>query len=242
MTRKLVGTEWRLLRREPIALFWAVAFPVILLIVMGLASSGPDKDLGGVSLVATYVPILLAFELAILAINALPTVVASYREKGILRRLATTPVAPSRVLIAQIAVHLAVVVAAAVLVLAIARAAFGVALPEQAFGFAVAYALTAAALFGVGLLVAAAAPTSRTANAIGAIVFFPMMFFAGLWVPRAAMGATLRDVSDATPLGAGVGALQRAMQGDFPRPMHLAALAVWALVASVAARTLFRWD
>jgi ABC-2 type transport system permease protein len=151
-------------------------------------------------------------------------------------------VAPSRVLIAQIAVHLAVVVAAAVLVLAIARAAFGVALPEQAFGFAVAYALTAAALFGVGLLVAAAAPTSRTANAIGAIVFFPMMFFAGLWVPRAAMGATLRDVSDATPLGAGVGALQRAMQGDFPRPMHLAALAVWALVASVAARTLFRWD
>jgi hypothetical protein len=41
MTRNLIRTEWRLLRREPLVLFWGVAFPVILLVVMGLASSGP---------------------------------------------------------------------------------------------------------------------------------------------------------------------------------------------------------
>jgi ABC-2 type transport system permease protein len=242
MTAKLIRTEWRLLRREPIVLFWAVAFPVVLLVVMGLASTGPDAQLGGVSLVDAYVPILIAFTLAVLAVNALPSVVASYRERGVLRRLAATPIGPRRVLTAQIAVHVAVTVTAALLVLVVARVAFGVGLPRQAAGFVLAYALSAAALFGIGLAIAAAAPTGRTANAVGAIAFFPMMFFAGLWIPRATMGPTLRHVSDVTPLGASVGALQQAMQGEFPRPLYLAALAVWALVAGAVARSLFRWE
>ena len=38
MTAKLINVEGRLLRREPVALFWGVAFPMVLLIVMGLAS------------------------------------------------------------------------------------------------------------------------------------------------------------------------------------------------------------
>lgn len=242
MTAKLIEVEWRLLRREPVALFWGVAFPVVLLVVMGLASSGPDNDLGGVSLVDAYVPIVIAFTLAILAVSALPTVVATYREKGVLRRLATTPVAPARVLAAQVAVNLGVCVTATVGVLVVARLAFGVGLPGRPVGFVLAYALTAAALLGIGMLVAAVTTTARTANAVGAIVFFPMMFFAGLWVPRAAMGPTLRHISDVSPLGAGVGALQAAMRGDFPRPLHLVALAVWAAVAAACARTLFRWD
>jgi ABC-2 type transport system permease protein len=242
MTGKLVNTEWRLLRREPLVLFWGVLFPVILLVVMGLASSGPDKDLGGASLVATYVPIVIAMTLAVLALTALPTAVGTYRENGILRRLATTPVGPERVLLAQLAVNAAVTATASVLVLAVARAAFGVGLPDQAVGFVLAYALTAAALLGIGMLLAAIAPSARSASAIGAISFFPMMFFAGLWVPRAAMSPTLRDISDVTPLGAGVGALQAAMRGDFPRPLYLVVLAAWAIVAAAAARTLFRWD
>jgi ABC-2 type transport system permease protein len=242
MTTNLIRTEWRLLRREPLALFWGVAFPTILLVVMGLASSGPDKDLGGLSLVATYVPIVIAFTLATLAVNALPTTVATYRERGLLRRLATTPIGPQRVLLAQVAVTLAVTATAAVLVLAVARIAFGVGLPGQAGWFVLGYVLAAGALLGLGLLIAAVSPSARTANAIGAIVFFPMMFFAGLWVPRAAMGPTLREISDATPLGAGVGALQTAMRGDVPRPLHLIVLAAWTAIAAVGARTLFRWE
>jgi ABC-2 type transport system permease protein len=208
---------------------------------MGLASSGPDKELGGVSLVATYVPIVIAMTLAVLALTALPTAIGTYRENGVLRRLATTPVGPERVLFAQVAVNVALTASATVLVLVVARAAFGVGLPE-ALGFLLAYALTAAALLGIGMLLAAIAPSARSASAIGAIAFFPMMFFAGLWVPRATMGDTLRDISDYTPLGAGVAALQAAMRGDFPRPLYLAVLAAWAIAAAAAARTLFRWD
>ena len=103
-TVRLATVEWRLLRREPLVLFFGVAFPVILLVVFGLATDGPDRDLGGLSLVEAYVPILAAFNLAILGTSGLPTTLATYRERGILRRLATTPVAPWRMLSAQLAV------------------------------------------------------------------------------------------------------------------------------------------
>jgi ABC-2 type transport system permease protein len=72
-----------------------------LLAVMGLASSGPQSDLGGLRLVAVYEPILIAFVTVAFAIQGLPAVVAGYRERRILRRMATTPVGPVRVIAAQ---------------------------------------------------------------------------------------------------------------------------------------------
>jgi len=128
------------------------------------------------------------------------------------RRLATTPVGPSRVLAAQLAVNLAVAVTTLIAMLAVARLAFGVALPRQAGGFVLALILTVAALLAVGLFLAAVAPSGRVANGIGAIAFFPMMFFAGLWLPRAEMPSALRDISNFTPLGAAVQALQDSTQ------------------------------
>jgi hypothetical protein len=58
---------------------------------------------------------------------------------------------------------------------------------EQLAGFVIATLLAAAALLAVGLFVAATAGSGRGAQAIGTILFFPMMFFAGLWVPIAQM-------------------------------------------------------
>src|ERR1700744_3244689 len=57
--RNLVETEARLLVREIGRLLWGVGFPMLLLSVMGAFSHGPQKSLGGFSLVAAYEPVLL---------------------------------------------------------------------------------------------------------------------------------------------------------------------------------------
>jgi ABC-2 type transport system permease protein len=241
-TLRLAAVEWRLLRREPLVLAFGLAFPIVLLVVMGLATDGADKDLGGLTLIEAYVPILVAFNLAMLGISAMPSALTSYRERGVLRRMATTPVPPWRMLASQLAVHCTIGTCAVIGVLLVSRLAFDVPLPGSALGFAVAFVLTAAPMLAIGLVIASVAPTSRTASAIGTFTWFPLMFFAGLWIPRAAMGDTLRSISDLTPLGAGVGALQDAMAGTFPDVGHLAVMAAWAVAAAVVATRLFRWE
>ncbi|MGD0255466.1 MAG: hypothetical protein ABSB99_07935 [Acidimicrobiales bacterium] len=72
--------------------------------------------------------------------------------------------------------------------------------------------------------------------------FFPLMFFAGLWVPREEMPSALRDVSNLTPLGASVEAIQRAMQSAFPSATPLRVLVAYAVLFGGLAVRFFRWE
>jgi ABC-2 type transport system permease protein len=240
--RALVRTEALLLVREVLPLLWGVAFPVVLLTIMGVLSHGPDPSLDGFSLVAAYEPILIAFTCATFALQGLPTVLAGYRERGILRRLNATPVGAGRLLGAQLTVNLSITLIATVAILIVGDAAFGVTLPGQPAGFCLALLLTAAAMLSLGLLVAAVARTGRVAAAVGTMLFLPLMFFAGLWTPQAIMPATLRRIGDDTPLGAAVTALQHSMAGQWPPASSLAILAAYALALALLAWRLFRWE
>jgi ABC-2 type transport system permease protein len=184
----------------------------------------------------------MMFVVTILSLSALPTALASHRDKGYLRRLSTTPVGAVRLLAAQIVINLALAAAAVVLVALVSHFAFSVALPQQLGGFVLAMVLTLAAMLSLGTLVAAVAPTQRIAAAAGSLLFFPLMFFAGLWVPQASMGAGLREVSHYSPLRAAVPAVQNAIAGHWPGTVHLLVLAGYAVVLCAAAARLFRWE
>jgi ABC-2 type transport system permease protein len=241
---KLTRTELKLFLRDPTAVFWAVAFPPLLLGILGAipAFRVPSEDLGGQRVVDLYVPIMIGFVLAMLAISVLPTYLATYRERGVLRRLATTPVRPTSMLLAQLALGLGMALLAVTLVLLVGAVAFDTALPRQPLAFLAAFLLGAAAMFAVGLLIAAVAPSGKAATAIGTMLFFPLMFLAGLYFPRAAMPEVLLHVGDFTPLAAAVQALQDATAGAWPQPLHLAVLAAFTAVAGLAAAKLFRWE
>jgi ABC-2 type transport system permease protein len=241
-TWALIRSELRLYLREPMTLGWGLVFPVALLVILGAVSgSHGSSSLDGLRLVAVYTPIVIAFVIAMLALNGVPPILAGYRERGVLRRLALTPAGARRVLVAHLAVDASMIVVTSVLLVAVARLGFNVGLPHQAAGFVLTTVLAILALLAVGLLVAAVAPTARSANAAGGILFFPFMFFAGLWVPREEMGPTLRTIGDFTPLGATVGSLQRASAGMWPHPLELAVLAAYVVVCSILAARWFRW-
>ena len=240
--RSLVSTEVKLMIREIVPLLWGLVFPMVLLTILGEFSDGPDKSLGGFSLVASYVPILIAFTCSTFALQGLPAVLAGYRERGILRRLNATPVGAGRLLGAQLTVNLSVSLVATLGILIVGDAGFGVPLPQQPAGFILALVLTSAAMLTLGLLIASLARTGRVAGAVGTMLFLPLMFFAGLWIPQAQMPAGLRRVGDDTPLGAAVAALQHSMSGQWPSASGLAVLAGYTVVFGLLAWRLFRWE
>ena len=240
----LARTELRLLLREPLAVFWGLGFPVVLLVVFGLIPgfSDADPDLGGNTLLELYVPVIVVLSMTFLTVAGLPAVLGAYRERLILKRLATTPVGVRRLLGAQALQQSVLTVVMAGAVLAIGRLAFGVRLPSELAGWVLALVLLFAALLAIGLFVAAVSPSARAGNALGSILFFPLMFFAGLWIPLPIMPLLLQRIADGTPLGAGVQALQRAAAGGWPEWWQLGVLAGYAVVFAALAARMFRWE
>jgi len=242
--RELLRTESLLALRQPTGLALGLGLPVLLLVIFGSipAFGKPHSSLGGLTYFDVYLPILVALVFAGLGLFSLPIPLASYRELGILRRLSTTPLPPSWVLAVQLIINLCLAAAALVILVVTGVAAFGLRAPQNPAGFLIASVLSATALFAIGLWIAAIARTGRAAGAIGAGLFYPMMFFAGLWVPQQIMPPVLRDISHYTPLGASVQAIQDSVQGTFPSAAALLTMAAYTIMFGYLAVRTFRWE
>ncbi|MGE4426332.1 MAG: ABC transporter permease [Solirubrobacteraceae bacterium] len=241
---RLLRTQVRLFLREPLAVAWVLGLPVIILLVIGATTGGERQaDLGGLRVVDTYVPTLSVLSLAMLAFSALPATLVNDREWGILRRLATTPVGPRRLLTVHLTIYATVAAVSLAAVVVVGRLAFGVPLPDPFIGFVIVLVVAGGSLLSIGVLLAAVAPTGRAAGALGAMTLFPTMFLGGLWLPREAMSDTLRQISDLTPVGAAVGALQDVTTaGAWPSAGALLVMVAWGVAAALPAAYAFRWE
>ncbi|MFG3189911.1 ABC transporter permease [Streptomyces omiyaensis] len=243
-THAVLRAEARLFAREPAALFWVMASPTVLLVILGLVPSlrEASDDLGGRRVIDVYVPVAVLFALIMAGLQAMPPVLAGYRERGILRRMSATPVRPAALLTAQLVLHAAAALVSSLLVVGVGRVAFGVALPGNLPGYLGALLLAVAVGLALGAAVCALSRTQRIATAVGTAVFFPTMFTAGVWVPVQVMPDTLRRIVEFSPYGAASRALDEAARGGWPGPLALGVMGVWAVALTAVAIRRFRWE
>lgn len=241
---KVVLNQVRLTWRQPIGPIAGVGLPVALLVLFGEVPVFHQHAaaLGGLDAFDVYLPVLIVFSLAMLALLGMSMPLASYRELGVLRRLSTTPVPPSWLLAAQGIVQIGQALTAIIVMVVAGMTAFGAAAPKSLPGFVLAIGLSIVGIFPIGLTVAAIAKTANAASIVGRIAFFPMMFFAGLWLPRALMPPVLSDISNYTPLGAAVQAMQYSTLHGFPPAAPMLVLLAYALVFGFLAKRFFRWE
>jgi ABC-2 type transport system permease protein len=239
---RLAATELRLYLREPVTVLVAVLLPAVVLLVLGAipALRTPAPPFGGARFVDVFAPAMLAISIAMLGLQTLPTGLAAYREQGVLRRFATTPMRPPAVLAVQLVITVGMAAVSTALLVAVAHLALGVPLPQHPVGFVLAFLLGTAAVFAVGLVVAAVAPRARTATAVGSLLFVLTQFFGGVYLPKFLLPEVVVRIGRFVPPG--TGAFADAWTGAGPRWAPLGAMAVIALVASVLAARLFRWD
>ncbi|MYW63626.1 ABC transporter permease [Streptomyces sp. SID8379] len=242
--KAVLKAEFTLFRREAGSLIGILLFPVALLVILGSIPSFREADagLGGIRLVDAYVPVTVLLAMIAGGVQSMPPIITGYRERGVLRRMSTTPVRPSALLSAQMGIHGGAILLSVAVCLAVGRLAFDVALPRQLAGYLLALALSVVVALSLGALIASRARTTKISNAIGTVVFFPAMFCAGMWLPVQAMPDALAHIVELTPFGASAQAMSQAMAGDWPSWSHLLVLAVWAVGLSGAAARWFRWE
>jgi ABC-2 type transport system permease protein len=239
---RLTVVETRLMLREVAGPMFTVLLPVALLVVVGLSGSvhEPDPALGGHRGIDTVIPSMsVMLSMAMAAFFMLPVVLSNYRERGVLRRFATTPVRPAAMLGAQLLLNGAVVLFSTLLTVLVGVAALGMRRPDLLL-VGPTFLLGVLGLFPIGLLVASVAGSAKAATGYALAMWFPSAFFAGLYVPVEYLPRVLRRIGDFTPLGAFRQAIQAAWAGDVPHPLHLAVLGVSFLVAGGLAVRYYR--
>lgn len=241
---QMVSAEARMVARDTAGLVVPLGVPVLILVMYGLGE-GAHSPIGPAGLTAfeyTAVPLALVIVVATVGCVNAPSFLANYRKNGVLRRLAVTPARPTMVLGAQVIVSVAQTVLGIVLALAVAHVAFDLGVPGNVTTTAVAIGLTIAAMYSLGMLVAAVAPSANAAVAIGLLMFFATGAVGGLFGPVEQLPSPLDDLGSVTPFGAAVAALRAGWAGDTLPADSVVALTGAALVTGVLAIASFRWD
>jgi ABC-2 type transport system permease protein len=230
--RKLVVTELRLLAREPLVVAFVFAFPIITVLVLGGVFGTDDPDFQGIEPAKWYIAGYVAVVIAAIGLVMLPVHLASYRERGVLRRFAAAGFPRWSFATAELLVGLIVTAVATTALLATAGLAYGLPSVQHPIQTVAGALVGAVAFVSLGLLLGSIAPTARAAQGIGLLAFFPFFLLGGGGPPPRAMTAPMRHISDLIPLTPVTGSIQQPWLGLGTGSANLAIAAAIALVAA----------
>jgi ABC-2 type transport system permease protein len=198
---RLVRAELKLMVRDPLVLTFVFAFPIVTMLIIGGAfGTDPDPDFGGARPSSWYVASYLTVVIAATGMIMLPVHLASYRERGVLRRFIASGFPRFSFAAAQFIVGLFVTAVACGLLLVVAAPVYGVPVVHVPWRVAAGVAVGAVAFVSGGVLLGSLLPSARAAQAVGLLAFFPSFLLGAGGPPPAVMGSAVRHVADVLPL------------------------------------------
>jgi ABC-2 type transport system permease protein len=244
---KLTWLEIKIFMREPLGAMGTILMPVVAFVVGGRIAFGarramPSPAEGG--FLGVGLPVFAAVLIAITAVLSLITIVAIYREGGILKRLRATPLRPQAILSAHVLVKLLLSASSMVLLALAGKRYYPVNLQVPLASFALALLISIVSILAIGFVIASIVPTARFAQPIGAAILYPMVGLSGLFFPVAALPPMMRAVARVLPMTYAVSLLEGIWKGE-PWSAHLtdlAALAIVCVVGTAISAKVFRWE
>jgi ABC-2 type transport system permease protein len=188
--------------RNPAAVFFTVAFPVMFLIIFDLVFGGDQKiDHLGVDVSTYYVPAIITLAVISATFQNLAMSVTIDREFGILKRGRGTPLPDWVFFAGRIGNSLVVSVAMLVLLAAIGRIGYGVAIPwDRTPAVLATLAVGAAAFCCLGLALTGFIPSQGAAAPITNIAIFPLYFLSGVFIPESEIPSGVLHVAEVFPV------------------------------------------
>src|SRR3954454_7960760 len=150
---RLLRAELALMLRDPLVLTFVFVFPVVtMLIIGGSFGSDPDPSFDGANPAHWYVASYLTVVIAASGLIMVPVHLASYRERGVLRRFAAAGFPRWSFACAELVVGLLVTAVACVVLLVTAGVVYGVPAVEAPVRTLAGLGAGAVAFVSIGLL------------------------------------------------------------------------------------------
>jgi ABC-2 type transport system permease protein len=237
-TIRLIRAELSLLRRDPLVLTFVVAFPIVTMLIIGGAfGTTPEPAFDNTNPAHWYVASYLTVVIGAIGLVMTPVHLASYRERGVLRRFAVAGFPRWSFAVAELATGLIMAVLACTLLLIVAIPVYGLPPLHSAWRVLLALAVGAVCFVGIGVLLGSVLRSARSAQAVGLLLFFPSFLLGAGGPPPHVMGSAVRTVAGPLPLTLLTNAVREPWLGIGSATTSLVALAgITVLVTAVAAR------
>ena len=191
--------ELALLLREPVAVFFSLAFPVIMYVFIGIPYASTEVA-PGVRFIDVMFPSLILTVIANLLLMGMPIYLAELRSRGIDRRYATLPLRGGHFVIALLLSTLVLIAGAVAVVLLVVAARDGVRSELWNPRLLLIMAGSIVWLSALGFLIGALRVSARTTQALSAAVFFLMFFGSGAAMPLDQLPEILKRILEWNPL------------------------------------------
>ncbi|WP_166389876.1 ABC transporter permease [Nocardioides ochotonae] len=236
-TRRLVTTELRLLSREPFTLTFVLVFPIVSMLIIGGSFGTQPDDAFPVNPSHWYVASYFTVVIGATGLIMLPVHIATYRERGVLRRFAASGFPRWSFALAQLVVGLTAIAISGALLLAVAAPVYGIPSVEDPVRVVAGVVVASMAFASIGVLLGTMLPSARAAQAVGLLLFFPSFLLGVGGPPPAVMSDALREISERLPLSLANQAIREPWLGIGDATVALVAVTVIAVGAmALAAR------
>jgi ABC-2 type transport system permease protein len=246
---KLTWLELKLFAREPLTVIFTLAIPLILLFILGgVFGNTPDTpDQGtvafrGVGPMDYYIPAYIALVVASLGLIGLPSHLAAYRERGVLRRFRASSVGLRNILGSQAAVMFVIGILGSIILIAAAVAVYEPRFPVSPWLVLPAFVLATLCFASLGVMLGSILPTARAAQGVGVLLWFVMDFISGAGPPPEVLNSAMTWVARFMPLTHTIRLVQDPWLGFGWNVTETLIVSGITVLAALISLRFFRWE
>lgn len=211
----ILKIETKLLFRNPLALFFNIAFPTLMLLMYGtIYGNDPTPYFDGLGTIDASISGYVGMVIAVAAILSFPLTLAEYKEYKVYKRLDATPIQKEKVIVMQFFASINLVLVGLALLFITAFVGYDVTIVGSPLIIAFTILLSIVSLFAFGFFLTAISKNLRMSNLLCFASYFAMIFLSGASMPIESFPDSLKVLSNFMPLTYIVRMLKSAFIGN----------------------------
>ena len=255
MLMSLVLANLKLIYRDRQAGFWAIAFPLIFLLIFGLFNFDDLEPLLHLQGLGTrgkpvgyfdfLLPGIIGMGVMTFSIIGMGTTIAQYRQQRILRRIQTTPLKVQTFFIGQVLAWLILSLVQTAIIMIAGIVIFRAAIYGNYISVFPLVVLANLTFLNLGFIVGSLSKSVQAASGLGNLLTMPLMFLSGVFFPTDNLPSIMALAVKYLPLTPLLEALRGVLLtaqplSDFPTQLVL--LGSWVVITGMIAVKTFKFE
>ncbi len=207
--------EFRLFIRDFFSFFFALVFPVLMLLLFGgIFGNTPVYGGADIRMMDISVPAYSVMVIGVTGLMSLPLTLSGYKEKKIYKRFDATPVGKKSIMLAQVFVNLTMTLIGISILLTAGKLLYRIQIKGAFLSICISMLFSIASMFSLGFLFTAIGRDLKSTTLLCYLFYFIMLFLSGATMPDMLFPDTIKKISGFLPMTYAVDLMQGVFAGD----------------------------